>query len=53
MEWENIPEKIDQYVGFVYVIERLNAEEGEKKFYWGFWGGCGRHSKVVLCDSYL
>ena len=35
MEWENIPKTIDDYVGFVYVIERLNAKEGEKKFYWG------------------
>jgi hypothetical protein len=35
MEWENVPEKIEDYVGFVYVIERLNAESGEKRFYWG------------------
>lgn len=35
MEWENIPKNIDDYFGFVYVIERLNAKDGEKRFYWG------------------
>lgn len=35
MEWENIPENIEKYFGFVYLIERLNAKEREKKFYWG------------------
>lgn len=35
MEWENVPEKIEDWFGFVYRIERLNAAEGEKKYYWG------------------
>lgn len=35
MEWENIPGNIEDYIGFVYVIERLNAKDGEKRFYWG------------------
>jgi hypothetical protein len=35
MEWENIPEKIENYFGFVYLIERINAGIGEKKYYWG------------------
>jgi hypothetical protein len=35
MEWENIPEDVSKWFGFVYVIERLNAEKGEKRFYWG------------------
>ena len=35
MEWENIPENIEKYIGFVYLIERLNAKNGEKKYYWG------------------
>jgi hypothetical protein len=35
MEWENIPEDVSKWFGFVYVIERLNAENGEKRFYWG------------------
>jgi hypothetical protein len=35
MDWENIPENIDKWFGFVYCIERINACQGEKKYYWG------------------
>jgi hypothetical protein len=35
MEWENVPENLDEWFGFVYLIERLNAKENEKKYYWG------------------
>jgi len=35
MEWENIPADIENWFGFVYVIERLNAKPKERKFYWG------------------
>lgn len=35
MDWENVPDDIDNWFGFVYLIERLNAKEGEKKYYWG------------------
>jgi hypothetical protein len=37
MEWENAPEQIiiDDAFGFVYLIERLNALPGEKRYYWG------------------
>ena len=35
MEWGNIPADIENWFGFVYCIERLNAEQGEKRFYWG------------------
>ena len=34
-EWENIPEDVNNWFGFVYCIERLNAKEGEKRYYWG------------------
>lgn len=40
MEWENVPESIEDYMGFVYRIERLNALPGEKRYYIGkkiFW----------------
>lgn len=35
MEWQNIPNNVEDWFGFVYVIERLNAKENEKKYYWG------------------
>jgi hypothetical protein len=35
MEWENTPKDIEKWFGFVYLIERLNAKKGEKKYYWG------------------
>jgi hypothetical protein len=35
MDWENIPENIDEWFGFIYLIERLNAKLGEKKYYYG------------------
>ena len=35
MEWENVPDNINEWFGFVYLIERLTAKEGEKKYYWG------------------
>lgn len=35
MDWINIPENVQDWFGFVYVIERLNAGQGEKKFYFG------------------
>jgi hypothetical protein len=36
-EWENMPtqDQIDNWYGFVYKITRLNALEGEPKFYIG------------------
>lgn len=40
MDWQNIPENIEEWFGFVYLIERTNAKEGEKRFYIGkkqFW----------------
>lgn len=40
MSWLNIPENIEDWFGFVYVIERLNALPGEKRYYVGkkqFW----------------
>ena len=35
--WENSPskEELQNYFGFVYMVERLNAKEGEKRYYWG------------------
>jgi hypothetical protein len=33
--WENVPEDVSTWFGFVYRIERINAKEGEKKYYWG------------------
>ena len=35
--WLNAPdeEEIMTYHGFVYKITRLNAKDGEKKYYWG------------------
>lgn len=35
MEWENIPKDVENWFGFVYCIERTNALEGEKRYYWG------------------
>ena len=35
MEWDNIPTDVENWFGFVYCIERINAKEGEKKYYWG------------------
>lgn len=38
--WENIPEDISEWFGYVYRIERINALPGEKRFYIGkkqFW----------------
>ena len=35
MEWGNIPTDVENWFGFVYCIERINAKEGEKKYYWG------------------
>ena len=43
IDWENIPKNIDDWFGFVYLIERLNAKNGEKKYYWG----CKMLKKVV------
>lgn len=43
MEWQNVPEDINNWFGFVYLIERLNAKEGERKYYWG----CKHLKKVV------
>jgi len=43
MEWENIPADIENWLGFVYLIERLNAKEGERKYYWG----CKQFKKKV------
>ena len=36
-DWENIPseEELENWYGFVYLITRLNALEGEPKFYIG------------------
>lgn len=35
MEWENIPNDVENWFGFVYCIERLNAKNSEKRYYWG------------------
>ena len=38
--WENVPEDISKWFGFVYRIERTNALPSEKRFYIGkkqFW----------------
>lgn len=35
MEWINIPENIEDWFGFIYRIERINALEGEKRYYIG------------------
>ena len=35
MDWENVPENLEEWFGFVYCIERINAKENEKRFYWG------------------
>ena len=38
--WENVPENIEEWFGFVYRISRINAKEGERKHYIGkkqFW----------------
>jgi hypothetical protein len=35
MEWENVPDDLENWFGFVYLIERLNAKDKEKKYYWG------------------
>ena len=35
MEWDNIPTDVENWFGFVYCIERINAKEGEKKYYLG------------------
>lgn len=40
MDWINVPENIDDYLGFVYIIERTNALPGERRYYVGkkiFW----------------
>lgn len=34
-EWENIPDDIENWMGFIYRIDRLNAKEGEPSFYIG------------------
>jgi hypothetical protein len=35
MDWENVPENLDEWFGFIYLIERLNAKNKEKKYYYG------------------
>jgi len=37
MSWENLPpeEELENWYGFVYKITRLNALEGERKYYLG------------------
>lgn len=35
MDWENVPENIEDWFGFVYLISRINALEGERKYYIG------------------
>jgi hypothetical protein len=34
-EWENVPENIEEWFGFVYLITRLNALLNEPKYYIG------------------
>lgn len=39
-DWINVPEKIEDWFGFIYRTERINAKEGEKRYYIGkkqFW----------------
>lgn len=43
MDWENVPSDIENWFGFVYLIERLNARGGEPKFYFG----CKQFKKKV------
>ncbi len=40
MEWINVPDNVEECFGFIYRIERINAKEGERRFYLGkkqFW----------------
>ena len=34
-EWINVPENLDEWLGFVYIIERINALPGERRYYIG------------------
>ena len=35
MTWKNLPDNIDEWFGFVYLITRLNANAGEPQYYVG------------------
>lgn len=40
MDWENVPENIEDWLGFIYLVERVNAPLGEARYYIGkkmFW----------------
>ena len=49
MDWENIPNNIENWLGFVYVIERINAKDNEKRYYWG----CKQFVKNLKLHEYL
>jgi hypothetical protein len=60
MDWLNVPEKVEDWFGFIYKIERINALPGEKRFYIGkkqFWSNVklkplkGKRSRRVLKSS--
>ena len=35
MTWKNLPDNIDEWFGFVYLITRTNAKAGEPQYYVG------------------
>lgn len=35
MDWINVPDNVEDWFGFIYRIERINALPGERRFYIG------------------